>query len=38
MKANIQFWSYLSRFFLEWEMFQAEVVGQIKTHISYATT
>jgi len=26
-------WSYLSEFFLEWEMFRTKVVEQIKTHI-----
>jgi hypothetical protein len=29
---NIHFWSYLARFFLEWEMFQTKVVEKIKTH------
>ena len=33
MKNNTQFWSYLAHFFLEWEMFQKEVVEKIKTSI-----
>jgi hypothetical protein len=32
MKTNINFWSYLAHFFLEWESFHTEVVGKIKTH------
>ena len=30
---QINFWSYLIQFFLEWVMFQTKVVEQIKTHI-----
>ena len=30
MKTDIQFWSYLSQFFLEWEIFQTEIVQKIK--------
>ena len=33
MKANVNFWSYLAYFFLEWEMFQTKVVEKINTHI-----
>jgi hypothetical protein len=33
MKTNIILWSYLAQFFLEWEMFQTQVVEKIKTHI-----
>ena len=33
MNTNIHFWSYLSQFFLEWEMFRARVVEKIKTHV-----
>jgi hypothetical protein len=33
MKNNIHFWSYLAHFFLEWEMFQKELVEKIKTQI-----
>jgi hypothetical protein len=32
MKTNMHLW-YLAQFFLEWEMFQTEVVEKIKTHI-----
>jgi hypothetical protein len=32
MKANVPLLSYLSQFFLEWEMFQTKVVEKIKTH------
>ena len=38
MKTNIQFWSYLTHFFLEWENFQTKVVEKTKTHILYAVT
>jgi len=37
MKTDIQFWSYLAQFFLEWEMF-LEVVQKIKTHILCSVT
>jgi len=33
-KTNFHFWSYLAQF-LEWEAFQTECSGKIKTHISY---
>jgi hypothetical protein len=33
MKNNVRLLSYLSQFFLEWEMFQRKVVEKIKTHI-----
>ena len=33
MKTNVHFLSCLAQFFLEWEMFQADVVEEIKTHI-----
>ena len=33
MKTNIHFYPYLAHFFLEWEMFRAKVVEEIKTHI-----
>ena len=29
MKTYLQLWSYLAEFFLEWEMFQTEVVEKI---------
>jgi hypothetical protein len=31
MKTNINVWSYVAYFFLEWEMFQTKVVEKIKT-------
>jgi hypothetical protein len=34
MQPNIHFWSYLARFFLEWEMFRTKVLQKIK-HILY---
>ena len=37
MKTNIHFLSYLARFFLEWEMFQANVVEKRKKHMSVFT-
>jgi hypothetical protein len=38
MKSARQFWSYLTYFFLEWEMFQTKVVEKIKTHILRSLT
>jgi hypothetical protein len=31
--TDIQFWSYLAQFFLEWKMLKQNVVEGIKTHI-----
>jgi len=33
MYTTINFWSYLTHFFLEWEMFQTNFVKEIKTRI-----
>jgi hypothetical protein len=33
MKTNVHFLSYLTRFFLEWEMHQTNFVEKIKTYI-----
>jgi len=33
MKTNIHFWSHVAHLYLQWEMFQTEVVEKIKTHI-----
>jgi hypothetical protein len=38
MKTNIRFWSYLSYFFLEWEMFYIKLVQKIKTRILCSIT
>jgi len=38
VKTEVHFWSYLAHFFLEWEMFQTEVVEKIKTHILCSVT
>ena len=38
LKTNINLWSYLAHFFLEWEMFRTKVVEEIKTHILSSTT
>jgi hypothetical protein len=35
MKTNIHFLSYLAKFFLEWDMFQTNVVEKITTRILY---
>jgi hypothetical protein len=35
MKTNIHFRSYLTQFFLEWEMFQTKVGEKIKTHFMF---
>ena len=36
LKIDICFWSYLAQFFIEWKMFQTNVVEKIKTHILYS--
>ena len=36
MKTLSRLWHYLTEFFLEWEIFQIEVVEDIKTHILYS--
>ena len=33
MKTYVHLWSYVAQFFLEWEIFQTEVVEKIQTHI-----
>jgi hypothetical protein len=33
MKTNIYFWSYLTQFFLELEIFKTKFVEKVKTHI-----
>ena len=33
IQTNVHLWSYLSEFFLEWEIFQRKVVEKIGTHI-----
>ena len=33
LKTKVGFWSYFAWFFLEWEMFQTNVVEKIKTHV-----
>ena len=38
LKRNINFWSYLAQFFLEWEMFQTKVVQNLETHILWSIT
>jgi len=35
MKTNVPFLSYLTHFFLEWEIFQKEVLEKIETRILY---
>jgi len=35
MKTILHLWLYLAQFFVEQEMFQAKVVEEIKTHISW---
>jgi len=36
MKTNIHCLLYLAHFFLVWEMFQRNIVEEIKTHILYS--
>ena len=38
MKTIVHFWSYLAQFFIEWEMFQTNLVEKIKTHILCSVT
>jgi hypothetical protein len=38
MKIDIHFLSHLAHFFLEWEMFQPQVVEKINTHILCSIT
>ena len=38
MNTNIYFWSHFSLLFLEWKIFQAKVVEEIKTHILCSMT
>ena len=33
MKTDVHLWSYLTEFFLEWEIYQKNVVEKIKIHI-----
>jgi hypothetical protein len=35
MKTNIHLWLYLAQVFLEWEMFQTEVVEKTQTHFMF---
>ena len=37
MDTSTHFLLYLAQFFLEWEMFQTEIVEEIKIHILYST-
>jgi hypothetical protein len=36
VKTNVHFWSYLTHFFLKWEMFETKTVEKIKTHILFS--
>jgi len=38
MKTDIHFWSYLAHFFLEWKMFQTNVVEKLEIHILCSVT
>jgi len=38
MKTDIHSWSYLAQFFLEWNIFQINVVEQTKIHILCSVT
>ena len=38
MKTSLHFWSYLNHFFLQWEMFQTNVVEKINTHVLCSVT
>ena len=38
MNGYVYLWQYPAEFFLEWEMFQTQVVEKIKTHILRSIT
>jgi len=38
MNTNKHFWSYLSHFFLEWEIFQIKFLEKIEIHILCSVT
>jgi hypothetical protein len=38
METYVHLWRYLTKFFLEWEMFQTKTVQKIKTHIVHLIT
>jgi hypothetical protein len=38
MKTDMHFWSYLAQFFLEWEIFQAEILEETSKHILCSVT
>ena len=38
MNTYVHLWYYVTAFFLEWEMLQTEVIGEIKTHILCSIT
>ena len=38
MKTFVHLWQCLGEFFLEWEIFQTEVVEKIKVHILLSVT
>jgi hypothetical protein len=33
MKTYVHLWQFLAQFFLEWEMFETEIVTKIQKHI-----
>jgi len=35
MKSNINFWYYVAKFFLEWEVFQIEFLKNLKTNFMF---
>ena len=38
MKTNVDLRQYVAQFFLEWEIFQTNVVEKIKQHILFSVT
>jgi hypothetical protein len=38
MKAYVQLWQDFADFFLEWEIFETDVVEKIKAHILYSVS
>ena len=37
-KTNTHFWSYLAHLFLEWKIFQTNVIEELETHILSSVT
>jgi len=38
MQTFVQLWQHFAEFFSEWEIFQTEIIQEIKTHILCSVT